>query len=245
VIATGSSRASRLFRDVMGHFCTGIAIVTSSDDEGPVGLTCQSVASVSLDPPLVLFCGGKESTSLPRILATGRFCINILGYGHYDAALQFAVSGADKFARGGWQLSPGGMPQLEDALARIECSVEVVYPAGDHDIVVGRVESLEAGNDAMPLLFYRSEFRVVGRALSLDPSVDIACGCLYPSSSITSRLSAPSLRRTASVARSGNQTLSPRTFVSTAVTPVSASTRDFISLRISKRYRQTGSSSTR
>jgi 3-hydroxy-9,10-secoandrosta-1,3,5(10)-triene-9,17-dione monooxygenase reductase component len=171
VIATGSSRdTSRLFRDVMSRFCTGVAIVTSCDDNGhPVGLTCQSVASVSLNPPLVLFCGGKGSTSLPRILAADRFCINILGDSHHDMAAQFAVSGADKFAYGDWRLSREGMPQLEDALARIECSVESVYPAGDHDIVVGRVKSVEAGDGAMPLLFYRSEFRLVGRALSLDP----------------------------------------------------------------------------
>lgn len=157
---------SRQFRDVMGRFCTGIAIVTSYDAAGPVGLTCQSVASVSLDPPLVLFCGGKASTSLPRILATGRFCINILGDSHHHMARQFAVSGAEKFAHGNWRLSAAGLPQLEGALACIECTVDIVHPAGDHDIVVGRVESVEAGTGAMPLLFYRSEFRLVGNALT-------------------------------------------------------------------------------
>jgi 3-hydroxy-9,10-secoandrosta-1,3,5(10)-triene-9,17-dione monooxygenase reductase component len=165
-MATGSGQdARRQFRDVMGRFCTGIAIVTSYDDGGPVGLTCQSVASVSLDPPLVLFCGGRNSKSLPRILAVGRFCINILGDGHHDVALHFAVSGAEKFAHGDWRLSARGMPELGDALAHIECAVEMVQPAGDHHIVVGRVHSVEAASTGQPLLFYRSEYRLVGTTL--------------------------------------------------------------------------------
>jgi 3-hydroxy-9,10-secoandrosta-1,3,5(10)-triene-9,17-dione monooxygenase reductase component len=165
-MAAGSGQDARgVFRDVMGRFCTGVAIVTSCDSAGAVGLTCQSVVSVSLEPPLVLFCGGRESTSLPRILAVGRFCINILGDAHHDMARQFAVSGAEKFAHGNWRLSAGGMPELEGALARIECSVEIVHAAGDHDIVVGRAESVQAGSAATPLLFYRSEYRLVGSAL--------------------------------------------------------------------------------
>jgi 3-hydroxy-9,10-secoandrosta-1,3,5(10)-triene-9,17-dione monooxygenase reductase component len=155
----------RQFREIMGHFCTGIAIVTSYDDLGPVGLTCQAVASVSLEPPLVLFCGGKKSMSLPRILRTGRFCINILGESHHDVARRFAISGADKFAHGVWDLSSAGMPQLEDALACIYCGVHTVHSAGDHDIVIGSVESVRAGTKGAPLLFYRSVFRQVGRAL--------------------------------------------------------------------------------
>jgi 3-hydroxy-9,10-secoandrosta-1,3,5(10)-triene-9,17-dione monooxygenase reductase component len=162
--------ADRLFREVMSHFCTGIAIVTSYDDLGPVGMTCQSVASVSLDPPLVLFCGGKESTSLPRILATNRFCINILGDAQHDVALRFAVSGADKFAGGSWRMSSLGLPQLVGALAHVECAVETVHPAGDHDIVVGRVETVSAGSDALPLLFYRSQFHLVGNAVARSSS---------------------------------------------------------------------------
>ena len=168
-MTTGSSHdVGRLFRDVMGHFCTGIAIVTSYDDAGPVGLTCQSVASVSLSPPLVLFCGGKRSQSLPRILATGRFAISILSARHRDMALQFAVSGAEKFRYDQWLLSPGGLPQLVGALVHVECKVEAVHPAGDHDIVVGLVEYIEASSEAMPLLFYRSEFHQVGSALAID-----------------------------------------------------------------------------
>jgi 3-hydroxy-9,10-secoandrosta-1,3,5(10)-triene-9,17-dione monooxygenase reductase component len=161
-----SDDSKRLFRDVMGRFCTGIAIVTSYDERGPVGLTCQSLASVSLDPPLVLFCGGKDSTSLPRILATGRFCINVLADTHHDMARSFAVSGANKFAHGRWQLSENGLPQIDGAVACIGCSVDMIHPAGDHDIVIGRVDWLRAASDVTPLLFYRSEFHLVGNPLA-------------------------------------------------------------------------------
>ena len=166
--------AHRRFREVMGRFCTGIAIVTSHDEIGPVGLTCQSVTSVSLNPPLVLFCGGKNSTSLPRIMAAGRFCINILGDDHHELAQQFAVSGTDKFARGDWRLSVQGMPQLGGAIAHIECTVDLVQPAGDHEIVVGSVSSVEAASAGQPLLFYRSEYRLVGTALRSKPIAEIA-----------------------------------------------------------------------
>ena len=160
------------FREVMGLFCTGIAIVTSHDQLGAVGLTCQSVTSVSLDPPLVLFCGSKESRSLPRILSASRFCINILGDAHRDMAVDFAVSGADKFASGEWRPSPNGLPRLEGALAHIECVVDTTYPAGDHHIVVGSVQAVAAETDALPLLFYRSKFHLVGNTLErLPPAV--------------------------------------------------------------------------
>jgi 3-hydroxy-9,10-secoandrosta-1,3,5(10)-triene-9,17-dione monooxygenase reductase component len=169
-MAGSNQLADRRFREAMGRFCTGIAIVTSYDQLGPVGLTCQSVTSVSLDPPLVLFCGGRESKSLPRILRTNRFCINILGDVHHGTALGFAVSGGDKFANGEWQLSPSGLPHLEGALAHIECVVETTYLAGDHYIVVGAVETVAAAADALPLLFYRSTFHLVGNALERPSS---------------------------------------------------------------------------
>src|ERR1700721_1099226 len=85
------------FRSVLGHFASGIVIVTSSLDEQTVGLTAQSFTSLSLDPPLVLFCPAKTSTTWPKVRQTGRFCVNVLGEHQQETCQQFAVSGGNKF----------------------------------------------------------------------------------------------------------------------------------------------------
>ncbi|MBV9278815.1 MAG: flavin reductase family protein, partial [Chloroflexi bacterium] len=98
--------AEEHFRATLGHFCSGVTIVTSNGEDGPAGLTCQSFASVSLDPPLVLICPGKSSTSWPRIEATGAFCVNVLNEDQEELCRGFAARGADKFAGIGWEAAP-------------------------------------------------------------------------------------------------------------------------------------------
>ncbi len=146
------------FRTVLGHFCSGITIVTAVDGGAPVGLTCQSFASVSLDPPLVLFVPAKASNSWPHIRAARHFCANVLAEDQEALGRRFALRGADKFAGVGWRAGPSGAPVLDGSLAYVDCEIEAVHDGGDHDIVVGRVVDLAVTREATPLLFFRGGY---------------------------------------------------------------------------------------
>lgn len=148
------------FREVLGHVPTGVTVVAARDAEGPVGLAIGSFTSVSLDPPLVAFLPARSSSSWPRIRATGVFCVNVLAEDQEHVSRTFATSGVDKFAGIGWEPTPvTGSPRLEGVLAWIDCTIEAVHPAGDHDIVVGRVRDLGVGQASGPLVFYRGGYR--------------------------------------------------------------------------------------
>lgn len=147
------------FRTVLGHFTSGVVVVTGSSGEAPVGLTAQSFSSLSLEPPMVLFCVGRASTTWPRFRDTGRFCVHVLGHHQETVARQFAHSGADKFAGVGWSWGPFGNPVLDGCIAYIECSMKHVYDEGDHHLVTADVLDLRLGEGSEPLLFYRGEFR--------------------------------------------------------------------------------------
>jgi len=146
------------FRTVLGHFCSGITVVTALDGAEPVGLTCQSFSSVSLDPPLVLFVPSKAASSWPRIRAAGHFCANVLAEHQEAVSRGFAVRGADKFDGVGWQPGTSGAPVLDGCLAYVDCEIEAVHDGGDHDIVVGRVVDLAVSNETAPLLFFRGGY---------------------------------------------------------------------------------------
>jgi 3-hydroxy-9,10-secoandrosta-1,3,5(10)-triene-9,17-dione monooxygenase reductase component len=154
----------QLFRRVMSQFCTGVVIVTSQDDSGPVGLTCQSFASVSIDPPLVLFCPARSSTSWPQIRATGRFCVNVLGESQEALSGKFAVSGGQKFNDVEWAPGSLGAPRLRGAIAHVDCSLEDVVPAGDHEIAIGRVWGLDHLEGEHPLLYFQSHYTSARRS---------------------------------------------------------------------------------
>lgn len=154
------------FRQVLARFASGVVVVTGTTPEGPAGLTCQSFSSLSLDPPLVMLSTARTSSTWPRIAATGRFAVNVLGADQRDVSGRFAVSGADKFAGQAWWRGRYGNPLLEGAIAHVECDVEAVHDGGDHEIVVGRVRALDAPglrDDAQPspLLYYRSAYRTL------------------------------------------------------------------------------------
>jgi len=160
---TGSPDVPRIvdpqvLRDVLGHFASGVTVVTARTAEGPAGFTCQSFSSLSLDPPYVMFAPAKTSTSWPRIQGTGRFCANILGEDQEPLSRGFAVSGGDKFAGVPWHRSQNGSPILDGVLAWIDCTIEVEHDAGDHIIVVGRVLELDVERDGRPLLFFRGGY---------------------------------------------------------------------------------------
>ncbi|GAA3392431.1 flavin reductase family protein [Streptomyces roseoviridis] len=147
------------FRRVLGNFASGVTIVTALDGDGPAGFACQSFASLSLDPPLVVFMVARTSTTWPRIARAGLFCVNVLGAEQAALCRAFAVSGADKFAGVTWTPAPAtGSPRLPDAPAWIDCTITTVHTGGDHLIVVGRVEALGATEAGEPLLFHRGRF---------------------------------------------------------------------------------------
>jgi 3-hydroxy-9,10-secoandrosta-1,3,5(10)-triene-9,17-dione monooxygenase reductase component len=152
---------SNHFRSVLGHFATGITIVTAVDDGEPVGFTCQSFTSVSLDPPLVSFSPAKASSTWPRIERAGRFCANVLAHDQQELGAQFALSGADKFRSVSWRPGPSGSPVLDHVLAWVEADVHDVVDAGDHLIVLGQVLDLAIERDDQPLLFFRGRYSVL------------------------------------------------------------------------------------
>jgi flavin reductase (DIM6/NTAB) family NADH-FMN oxidoreductase RutF len=146
------------FRRVLGHFATGVTVVTSRDEAGPVGLAVNSFTSVSLDPPLVAICVNRASTTWPRIRATGRFTVNVLAADQEGVSRRFASTGGERFEGIGWRPSPAGSPLLEGSLAWIDATVEAEHDAGDHILVVGRVAALDVVREGAPLVFYRGGY---------------------------------------------------------------------------------------
>ena len=155
--ADGAGTDPETMRDVLGHFPSGVTIVTATTPDGPAGFTCQSFSSLSLDPPLVLLLAGRSSSSWPRIEAVGRFCVNVLAEDQGELAVTFARSGTDKFAEVTWRESALGSPVLDGATAWIDCTLHAVHEGGDHLIVVGDVHDLRASGTA-PLVFHRGGF---------------------------------------------------------------------------------------
>jgi len=146
------------YRATLGHFCSGVTIVTAVSADGPAGMTCQSFCALSLDPPLILVCPGKTSSSWPRIESSGTFAVNVLADDQEELCRGFATKGGDKFAGVGWSPGPfSGAPVLTGALAWLECRLEQLHDAGDHLIAVGRVLDLQA-REGRPLLFFRGGY---------------------------------------------------------------------------------------
>ena len=150
------------FREVLGRFATGVTVVTGVDDGEPVGLTCQSFTSVSLEPPLVLFVPARTSRAWPRIERAGAFCVNVLGAGQEPLSEIFASRGADKFAGIDWRPGATGSPVLEGGIAWLDCTLHAVHDGGDHLVVLGRVRDLGMRGDAEPLLYVEGRYRSLG-----------------------------------------------------------------------------------
>lgn len=146
-----------VFRTVLGHFASGVVVVTGMDGPEPVGFTCQSFFSLSLRPPLVAMSPSSRSTSWPRIVGSGTFTVNVLTERQEHLARTFAHRGGDKFTGVGWSAAANGAPRLQDCLAWVDCEVDHVCPAGDHLLVIGRVTGVSRGSGE-PLVFYRGGF---------------------------------------------------------------------------------------
>ncbi|GAA2117996.1 flavin reductase family protein [Actinomadura napierensis] len=148
------------FRHVLGHYPTGVVVVTALDAAGTaIGMTVGSFTSVSLDPPLVAFLPDKNSSSWRALRESGeRFCVNVLSAGQEDVCRAVAMRKTDKFHDIGWRPSPAGNPVINGAIAWIDCVTEQLHDAGDHQIVVGRVLHLQEGDGDTPLLFHQGAY---------------------------------------------------------------------------------------
>lgn len=145
-------------REVLGAFASGVVVITAHDD-GPVGMTVQSFASLSLRPPLVVFCPARTSRTWPRIRLAGSFCANVLAEDQAPVAALMASGALDRFAALEWEPGIAGAPRIKGALAHIEATVEAVHAGGDHEIVVARVRRLaRARADVGPLVFHGSRY---------------------------------------------------------------------------------------
>lgn len=149
---------SAKYRQVLGHFATGVTVVTAMRDDEPVGLAVGSFSSVSLDPPLVGFFPDRSSTSWPKIEEAGAFCVNVLADDQEDVCRRFAMKGDDKFVGLGWRPAGSGAPLLDGVLAWIDCDIDKVVDAGDHFLVLGAVRELEVVHDGAPLVFFRGGY---------------------------------------------------------------------------------------
>src|SRR5258706_15341484 len=142
------------FRQVMGHFASGVTVVTTMHNGQLYGMTVSSFASLSLKPPLVLICIEKHLGTHAAIATAGQFAVNILEQRQEHLSRRFATREDDKFTGVAWHSSPNGLPLIEGTLAVIECQLRDTFPGGDHTIFVGEVIGAEIGHGA-PLLYYR------------------------------------------------------------------------------------------
>jgi flavin reductase (DIM6/NTAB) family NADH-FMN oxidoreductase RutF len=159
------SFATETFREVMGCLAGGVTVVTARDAEGdPRGFTATAVCSVSLDPPLVLVCVGRDAHTLEAIRASGRYALNFLRSGDTPNSDRFAGSEGPKFQGLEWAAAPSGSPLLPGALAWVECEVEQEVEAGDHTVFIGRVtQGRVEPPDGAPLVHFGGRYHTVTR----------------------------------------------------------------------------------
>lgn len=152
------------FRTALARFPSGVTVVTARGErEGAHGLTVSAFCSVSAEPPLVLACLARSSRTLPAVHESGRFAVSMLRRHHDAVARLFATTAPEKF-QGTWgALTPDGPPVVPDALFALECTVHSVFPAGDHEVVVGAVQACSVG-DGAPLVYYQRAFHPLAAA---------------------------------------------------------------------------------
>ncbi|MCW9035348.1 MAG: flavin reductase family protein [Alphaproteobacteria bacterium] len=151
------------FRDALGRFATGIVVVTGEMPDGsPIGITVNSFSSLSLDPPLILFCLGKTTEKLKAFIEGENFVVNVLAEDQMDISNIFAKSQDDSFNQVKHDFGEVGCALIDGALAQLECKKHEVHDNGDHYIVVGEVVSISTPNDSDPLLFFKGGYRTLG-----------------------------------------------------------------------------------
>jgi flavin reductase (DIM6/NTAB) family NADH-FMN oxidoreductase RutF len=151
------------FREVMGHFATGISVVTALEGERPHGITVNAFSSVSLEPALVMVALDRRRFITPRVRSAGRYAVNVLGADQQALSDCFAHApvspGREAFCGAAWRPGPTGLPLIEGSIATLECTIVETFSAGDHDLFIGRVDSLEQHRTGVaPLLYYRRRY---------------------------------------------------------------------------------------
>jgi len=147
------------FRKVLGRFATGITVVTGlGEDNVGVGLTVNAFTSLSLEPPLVLFCLDNSTASIAAFTEGKGFALNMLSENQQDLSVRFSTKVEDRFAGLDYQTWDTGVPILNDCLANLECLVEAVHDGGDHQIIVGRVGRIAQTDDGRPLLYFNGSY---------------------------------------------------------------------------------------
>lgn len=152
---------ARALRGAFGTFATGVTVVTARGADGArVGLTANSLTSVSLDPPLLLFCPARTASALPTLRATARFVVNVLGVDQAAIADRFARRDCDRFDGAAWD-DWDGLPVLAGALANFACTLFADHDGGDHVVLIGRVDRVRSREGHDPLLYFRGAYRQV------------------------------------------------------------------------------------
>ena len=156
------------FREVMGHFATGISVVTAFEGDRPQGITVNAFSSVSLEPALVMVALDRRRFITPMVRAAGRYAVNVLGEDQQFLSDCFAHApvspGREAFCGAAWRPGPTGLPLVEGSIATLECTIVETFSAGDHDLFIGRVDSLEQGRPGVaPLLYFRRRYLHVER----------------------------------------------------------------------------------
>lgn len=155
----------KLYRQVLGQYPTGVCVITAIGEDGePVAMVVGSFTSVSLSPPLVGFFPDKASSSWAKLRSSRHFCVNMLASSQEPVCRKLASKDADKFSGTAHSLSGNGIPLLHDVVARIECDMHSITDAGDHELALGLVRSLEVVSDALPLLFHQGGYGSFARA---------------------------------------------------------------------------------
>ena len=150
---------SKVQRKIFGKWTTGVTVVTTDGPAGKGGLTANAVASLSLDPPLVLVAVAKSAGSYTEIRQNGCYAINILSLAQEEASKRFATPGPKDFSGFGWKMAVTGAPILEGSLGYVDCRLREVLPGGDHDIFVGEIVAGEGADEGEPLVYCSGKYR--------------------------------------------------------------------------------------
>lgn len=151
------------YRSVLGQFPTGVTVVTSLSDDGPKGVAIGSFASISIDPPLVGFFLGTQSSSGEAIKEAGAFCVNVLAFNQKELCGTMASRSDDKFDGVDWTAAAGsGSPVLPGTNAVIDCKLDQIVELGDHNLIVGRVLHLETTGESDPMVFFKGQYGTFG-----------------------------------------------------------------------------------
>ena len=151
----------QLFKSALGRWVSGVTIVTTRAGERVFGMTASAFSSVSLDPPLVLVCIAKKAHTLPWIVESGVFAVNVLAKDQHELSNRFATEGNEsvRFEGLACRSGPSGAPWLPDTVAVLDCRVAAAHDAGDHWIYVGEVQAAEVAAGRAPLLYYDASYR--------------------------------------------------------------------------------------